>query len=149
VSIEVDPQSIEELGQTESAFAPKKVLIHGSKAEGAYLLEKAQKLQPAPEEKQKLLSDASKLIIGTWRDENSVCTFKADGTMIGSYDNGKPEKTTWSIEGDTIVRKSIEFGGKPIQGATVFNERILLITDSVLITTSLETGEDYHAVRIK
>lgn len=149
VSIELDGQLLEALGQTESAFGPKKVIIHGSKAESAYLLEKAQKLQPPPEEKQKLLSDASKLILGTWRDENSICTFSADGTMIGRYDNGKPEKTTWVIEGDTIVRKSIEFDGRPMKDERVFNEKILQITDSVMVTTSLETGDDFHAVRVK
>ena len=43
------------------------------------------------------------MIVGTWRDNNSVATYNADGTRNTKYDNGDESFGTWHIEGDILT----------------------------------------------
>lgn len=47
----------------------------------------------------KIEDERKALLIGTWRDENSEATFRADGTMTVKYDNGRKRDFKWSLKG--------------------------------------------------
>ena len=47
---------------------------------------------------------AQMLLVGAWRDENSVTTFRSDGTFALSWDNGAEARGQWRINQDLIVR---------------------------------------------
>ena len=43
-----------------------------------------------------------RLIVGTWRDNNSIATYNADGTRSTVYDNGDESWGRWRIQGDIL-----------------------------------------------
>jgi hypothetical protein len=177
-SLEFDGQPIPALGMPESAFAPKKLIVCGSKAETDYLAEQAEKRRQAIaaaqreteerraaamreaeqsraaeeraiEERRKMLANAPKLLIGTWRDENSLLTYFADGTRTGKYDNGDTNKSQWQVDGDILTRTNIEFNGR-LDTPGVSHSKIIKITSSQLTVKELDNGgKEWRATRVK
>ena len=43
------------------------------------------------------------MLVGTWRDENSVFTYFANGRMMCEWDTGERMYGTWSIHADTLT----------------------------------------------
>lgn len=156
-SLEFEGQPIEALGQPESAFATKKVVIRGTKAEKDYLAEQEKfqraveaAAQRAIEERQKMLAEAPKLLIGTWRGENSQWTYNEDGTGTTKFDNGHTSKSKWSVDGDILTDTVIERNGQPLQEPQIFRSKILEITKGTFVWKSLDHQQgEWHATKIK
>jgi hypothetical protein len=116
---------------------------------------------PTGEERSQMMRDAGKLLVGTWRDENSetrsiyapkmptVCTYNADGTMTANYDAGHANKKTWSLVGDTITVRTVERDGRRVEDERVATTRIVRITASNMITKDMPDGLLWHASRVK
>ena len=176
-SLNFEGEPIPALGMPQSAFR-KKVIVRGSKSETDYLAKQEEKWRLAMastqremeerraaetraaeqnrlaeervnEENRRMLDDAPKLLIGTWRDENSLSTYLTNGTVTLKFDGGATEKTTWSIDGDIIVRKIFEIDDRPVKDGKVFHDKIVKITKTVIISKSLDNGSEFHATRIK
>ncbi len=49
------------------------------------------------------LAEASKSLVGRWRDENSYVDYRGDGTCTWTLDDGTTRQHEWKIEGDTIL----------------------------------------------
>ena len=113
-SFRFDGQPIESLGQPASAFGPKKVIERGSKEESAYFAEKAEtekreiveradKARLEAEARIKMLNDAPNLLVGSWRDENSLCVRHANGSIVVKLDREAEKRGTWSVDGDIVI----------------------------------------------
>ena len=93
-------------------------------------------------------AEAARLLIGTWRDENSVITYSADGTRFVQWDNGTTRKHRWSLRRGIIQGETIEMNGEPRYGggAGGFKTRIISITPSTLVTMESD-GKTWHSTR--
>jgi hypothetical protein len=148
-TVELEGQPLETLGQPLSAFGSKKVIARGSQEEKQYLADIQTAEMRVAQQKKQMLADAPKLLVGSWRDENSLVTYNADGTKSGIYDSGGTEKGTWSIEGDIMTDVRAESNGKSIEKPTIFRYQILEITGEKFVSKSLNGGEMWHAARVK
>jgi hypothetical protein len=157
--LEFEGQPIEALGQPESAFATKKVVIRGTKAEKDYLAEQEKfqraleaAAQRAIEERQKMLAEAPKLLIGTWRDETNqyTFTFNEDGTETQITDSGHTTRNKWSVDGDIITQTVIERDGQPSQETRIYRSKILEITKGTFVDKEIgDRQKEWHATKIK
>lgn len=102
----------------------------------------------ANEERRKMLTAAPTLLVGSWRDENSLITYGAEGTMIGKYDAGSTTKGTWSIDGDTLTSVADELNGKRLEKPQPHRYQILDLTGEKLVSKGGD-GKIWHAVRVK
>ena len=93
-------------------------------------------------------AEAARLLIGTWRDENSVITYSADGTRFVQWDKGTTRKYRWSFRRGIIQGEIIEMNGEPRfgGGAGGFKTRIISITPSTLVTMESD-GKTWHSTR--
>lgn len=79
----------------------------------------------------------ARLIVGTWKDENSTVTYNADGTSIALFDNGSTRNGKWSVEGNILT----DAGNAA---------RIVEIGDSKYVTEDLDGNRQrWHATRTK
>jgi hypothetical protein len=93
--------------------------------------------------------EAARLLIGTWRDENSVITYSADGTRFAQWDKGTTRKYKWSFSRGIIQGEIIEMDGQPVfnGGAGGFKTRLISITPSTLVTMDSK-GKTWHSERV-
>ena len=77
--------------------------------------------------------EAARLLIGTWRDENSVITYSGDGTCTTKWDNGTSKKRKWSLSRGVIDSGNVA--------------RILSISPTALVTLDSQC-KTWHAKRI-
>ena len=106
----------------------------------------------APQDKarQRMLAEAPKLIIGTWRDENSLSTYRADGTMIIEFKIGGTEGGKWSIGGGLLTCVIAERDGKALDNPDTYHYKILDINDSTFDAKEIEDGgAEWRATRVK
>jgi hypothetical protein len=92
--------------------------------------------------------DIRKLIVGTWRDENSVITYRPDGTNSTKFDNGMTASGNWSVDGDNLTYIFVEVNGKPL--ATPQNQRyqILEISKDRYVAKGTD-GKVWNGVRVR
>lgn len=102
--------------------------------------------EQANEEKRYILDNGRKLIIGSWRDEDNITSFNADGTRLSKTDKGDTMQGTWSLDGDilTSVRSLLNAERAP---ATIRVQLLQLKADKLVIKE--QDGKEWHAVRIK
>lgn len=148
-AVELEGQPIATLGQPLSAFGPKKVIARGSEKEKQYFAEKQAAEMRAAQERTQMLADAPKLLVGSWRDENSLLTYEADGTKIAKYDSGTTQKGTWSIDGDILTYVYVERDGKRLEDPKPYRMRILQLTQEKFVSKDIPEGKEWHAVRVK
>lgn len=100
-------------------------------------------------EQRQNIANAQKTLIGTWRDENSLITYKPDGTRTIKADNGNVIFSRWHVDGDLIIRKDewIRFpNGKQDALDRSFRIRILYIDKDRY--TIKDDGGTWNAKRI-
>jgi len=85
--------------------------------------------EQADQNRRKMFDDAPELIIGTWRDEDSVTTYYSDGTLKQISNNGSVYKADWVIESDVLTANVTESNGKAIAEAQPFISKIVSISD--------------------
>jgi hypothetical protein len=103
----------------------------------------------AERERRTMLSQAPTLLVGSWRDENSLITYEADGTKVGKYDDGTTANGTWSIDGDILTSTVVERNGKRLQDAWQSQTQILELTQEQFVSKDVSGGKEWHAVRVK
>jgi hypothetical protein len=132
--------------------APEDLIMPGSKEEKEYLLQQAEKKrlvdQSAAEAKQKIAEEAPRLIIGTWRDENSLITYRSDGTA-SSQEGRAIFGLKWSIDGDTLKLVTVEQNGKPFTRDVSHQYQILHIDTDSHTLKDLQSGQKWVAHRVK
>lgn len=164
-SIELEGQPLGALGLPEDAFGSGKVIVRGTKEESAYLSEQTEKrrmeaiaaarqaeeqrlaTERANEARRRMLASASRLLVGTWRDENSLTTYAQDGSLSGTYQNDTMVRGSWAIEGDTVITRTLERAGKPVTPFMHRYEIIELTAESFVLRS--DSGKIYNATRVK
>jgi len=82
------------------------------------------------------------LVVGSWQDENSLCTYRADGSFVCKYRNGAINGS-WRIEDDVLIKRNIVEKGKSVQ----YSQSILMLNEANLILRS-EDRREWTAVRV-
>ena len=86
------------------------------------------------EAREKLFGQYPTLLVGVWRDENSVMTYNADGTRITKHDEkSRPEKGTWSVKEDVLQTEN-------------YRATIIELTESTFVFE--DSGGRWHAKRV-
>lgn len=134
-TVELEGQPIATLGQPLSTFGSKKVVARGSQEEKQYFSDKQNAEMREVQQKKQMLSDAPKLIIGSWRFGNQLSTYESDGTNRMLYDNGAKSTNKWIINGDVLTLVTTEINGKPLTDPKEVQYRIVSITSSQFIVT--------------
>ncbi len=93
-------------------------------------------------------TNAPKLLIGSWRFDNSVITYNADGTKIDTYDSGNSSKGVWSIDGDIITLGIAESNGKRLEANRQSQFQIIELTAENFVSKGTD-GKQWRAVRVK
>lgn len=89
-------------------------------------------------------SDKSSLILGRWKDEDSVMEYFKDGTFISNADNGEKYAGTWNINGDTLTLRY------EVSPNDTYLYKILEISTSAYKITGINIkNRVYNARRIK
>ncbi len=91
---------------------------------------------------------AQKLLLGSWRFDNSVITYNADGTKIDTFDNGNSTKSIWSVDGDIITLGMVETNGKRLEATRQSQFQIIELTEEKFVSKGPD-GKEWHAVRVK
>ena len=99
--------------------------------------------------RQSMLQEASKFIIGTWHDENSLCTYCTDGTIILKFDSGGTLSGKWSIEGDILTNVFTERDGKALDNSKIYRARISDVNDSTFVSKHIQSGAEFRATKVK
>ena len=105
----------------------------------------------AAEARRQMLADAPRLIVGTWRWDGDLATYRSDGTATHVYDNGSTSKTHWNVDGDILTLAFIEVNGKPYQDNNPYRYQILDVTSSKFLIadlSSLYRGRQQQATRV-
>jgi len=90
------------------------------------------------------VSTYSTLVLGTWRFENGVSTYRGDGTVIHKWDDGDVAKADWQIAGETLTRTMRVRNGTPVKRPEQYVGSIVDITDD---SFAYREG-DVHRVRV-
>jgi len=83
------------------------------------------------------------MLVGSWRDENSLVEYWADGTKIGTYDFGVVTHGKWSVEKDVIVCVP-----DASSRGHITRQKIVSLDQGSLVITNLADGKTYHATRV-
>lgn len=84
--------------------------------------------------REELFAQYSNLLVGVWRDENSVMTFKQDGTRTTKRDKDtRVEKGTWALNEDVLFTEN-------------YTATILELTDDSFVFR--DSGGEWHAKRV-
>ena len=96
----------------------------------------------------KVSLDTHNMLVGTWRDENSEITYRADGTKTTRFDSGVTASGTWAVNGDNLTYVFVEVNGKRL--ATPQNQRyqILEITKDRYVAKGSD-GKIWNGVRVR
>ena len=92
------------------------------------------------------------MIVGTWRDNNSVATYNADGTRNTKYDNGDESFGTWHIEGDIltdVINKYKKKNGRIMIFNKTYAMTFLYIDENRYTLRHDGDGSIWNATRIK
>lgn len=100
----------------------------------------------ANEMRRTMLGNAQKLIVGTWRYENSLITYSADGTKVEKYNDGNSSRCKWSIDGDTLTDAMFEHNGRRDSGQARYQ---ILELSHETFTSRDDEGKEWHAIRVK
>ncbi len=103
-----------------------------------------EKRKPAPPPtSQAAPKDWPKLIVGKWRDENSLVVYRSDGTKIAKYDSGVENEGRWLFEGPVVVFTPTNAQGRSYPT----RQKVLSLTETDLVIED-ETKRVYHARRV-
>jgi len=147
-NFDIDGNPFAGLGAPLTQFSGGRVIILGSDEEKKYYAEIEQKQT----EQRKNIANAEKILLGKWRDENSLTTYKSDGTSHTVWDNGQEQIRLWSIQGDLrveTIKKNKPSNGewKAIEGKIERTAKIVYIDNNRF--TINEDGKLWNATRVQ
>jgi hypothetical protein len=99
-----------------------------------------------------ILPGYEKMIVGTWRDNNSVATYKADGTRNTKYDNGDESFGTWHVEGDIltdVINKYMKKNGRIMTFNKTYTMRFVYIDDGRYTLRQEGDGSIWNATKMR
>ncbi|RLB84217.1 MAG: hypothetical protein DRH24_05630 [Deltaproteobacteria bacterium] len=110
-NIDIDGSPIRNLGLPLNQIPAGRVIVRGSDEEKNYYAEierkekerRIERERKAAELRENILN-ARKILIGSWRDENSISEFKLDGTVHTKWDDGYEQISKWHVENDLIIK---------------------------------------------
>jgi hypothetical protein len=167
--IALEGQGLDALGLPESSFGGK-IIIRGSKEEAAFNAEQAERrrlaIAAAAREAQerslaneraavrhrRMIAEAPKTIVGTWRNQRGVVLIRSDGTYHIDYEDvAATEDGTWSISNDLFMIRAtaLTIKGKPAPPGDQARCRIVRIEPSAYELQDVTSGAAYKAARIK
>jgi hypothetical protein len=146
VSFDGDP--LNSIGKPIIMFSAPRVIIQGSKEEQQYRMElqrSAEEAKKAQEQREQMriqsFQQASQILVGKWRDENSMVSYKKDGVYFLKGDNGVQRSGRWSIDGDLLSNK--------MDDENHDSYIILEISPYQYRLKSIKTGSVWNAKRIE
>ena len=98
------------------------------------------------------LPSYKKMIVGTCRDNNSVATYKADGTRHTKYDNGDESFGTWHVKGDIltdVINKYMKKNGRSMIFYKPYTMRFLYIDEKRYTLKQESDGSIWNATNMK
>jgi hypothetical protein len=129
-------------------FSGAKVIIQGSKEAQQYQTELQHTAEEAKKAKEQLdqlrihtFQQASQIIVGKWRDENSMVCYNKDGAYLLECDTGIQRSGRWSINGDILTNKMKD----DVEDSYI----ILDISPNQYRLKSIKTGSIWNAKRIE
>jgi hypothetical protein len=146
--VKFDGDPLNSIGKPLIMFSAPRVIIQGSKEEQQYRIE----LQRAAEETKKAqvqkeqqriqsYQQASQIIVGKWRDENSMVSYNKDGGYLLTSDTGIHRSGRWSIDGDILTNKMDDMNHE--------SYIILEISANQYKLKSIKTGSIWNAKRLE
>lgn len=90
---------------------------------------------PSPADRQN-----AALLLGTWRDENSVFTYTAEGRWESTWDSGDSASGVWTLHGDTLTWHSREAEVAYI---------LMSVAEDRHVFRSLDDGTIWTAMRVR
>ena len=109
-NIDIDGDPIHNLGLPLNQISAARVIIRGSDEEKKYYTKIEQKEKELREERKRKevelrnnIAITEKILIGSWRDNNSLLTYKSDGTYYVKFDSGGEAIRAWRVEGDLLI----------------------------------------------
>lgn len=96
------------------------------------------------------LLNAEKILVGKWRDQNSLTTFNSDGTYHTVYDDRQEQTGLWQVQGDlllqTIQKVKFPYG----EWDTANTKKTYKITDIDTNTYIVKQGsKEWKAMRVQ
>jgi hypothetical protein len=156
-NIDIDGNPFAALGTPLTQFPGGRVIIRGSNEEKSYYAEVERKNKEIKAEAERReselranIANAQKILIGTWRDDNSLITYKTDGSRVTKFDSGNTIFSKWQLDGDLIVRRdemSETKAGKSVPLNRTWRVKILYI-DNNKYTIKDDAGT-WNAKRVK
>jgi hypothetical protein len=93
-----------------------------------------------------------RMIVGTWRDNNSIAVYNEDGTRHTVYDDGDESFGTWRIEGDIltdVITKYKKKSGRIMTFTRIYRMKFLYIDENRYSLRQEADGSIWNATRIK
>lgn len=156
-NIDIDGTPIRNLGIPLNQISDGRVIVRGSDEEKKYYAEIERKekerraeIKRKEAELRRNIANAEKILVGTWRDENSLVIYKNDGTLIRKRDRGSEKTKNWHIDSDIIVtetKMAKSKNGKWKQASGTYRQKILYIDENRYITK--DSGGTWHSKRVK
>lgn len=156
-NIDIDGDPIRNLGIPLNQIPAGRVIVRGSDEEKKYYaeIERKEKERRIERERKatelrKNIANAKNILVGTWRDENSLVIYKNDGTLIRKLDRGTETIKNWHVDSDIIVteeKMKKSKNGKWKQTSGTYRQKILYI-DKNRYTTE-DSGGTWHSKRVK
>lgn len=92
---------------------------------------------------------AAQNLVGTWRDEVGLKTFRADGTEFAKDDNGHTFSAKWTINGDTLAVVVTKRNGRTLDRPETYRATITHIDASTYETKEIGNGREWHFTKVK
>jgi hypothetical protein len=148
-NVGIDGDPIADLGTPLDRFFGGRVIVRGSAEEKNFYAE-AETRQAAPRE---TAAFAPQMFSGTWRDENSICTYSSDASFWEAGDSGIENKGRWRVQGD-ILQVEIDTQKQkdadewyPSDAKAIY--KIIAVDNESYTIFNDETGNTYHGKRVR
>lgn len=145
--IDIDGTPIRHLGVLLNQISAEHVIVRGSNEEKKHLAE----IKRREAELRRNISNAKKIFVGTWRDENSLVTFKADGTYVVKFNNGNENYGKWNVVDDYISLKAemLKYKDGKTKSLNVTYKSQIIYIDKNRYTMKDSDSTKWHGKRIK
>jgi hypothetical protein len=148
-NVGIDGDPVADLGTPLDRFFGGRVIVRGSVEEKKFYAE-AENKHAAPGEP---MAAAARMLVGTWRDENSRCKYNPDGSFWEAGDSGIENKGRWRVQGD-ILQVEIDTQKQkdadewyPSDAKAIY--KIIAVEDESYSIFNDETGNTYHGKRVR
>lgn len=148
-NVGIDGDPIADLGTPLDQFSEGRVIVRGSAEEETFYADTGNRLITPSE----ATTFTQRMFFGTWRDENSTCTYSSDGSFWEAGDNGIENKGRWRVQGDLL---HVEIDTQKQAGTDEWHPsdakatyKIIAAENESYTIFNDETGNTYHGKRLR